>query len=269
MAGQDLAERVLLELLDAEADALALRIDRQHHGLDLVALLEVAHQILAGGLPGNVGQVHQAVDAAFKPDEDAEVGDRLDAAADTVVLLVHGGEGFPRIGVGLLDAERDAATLLVDVEHHHLALVADLHHLGRIDVLVRPVHLGDVHQAFDAGLDLDEAAVVGDVADLAEQAAADRIATRDVDPGIVTQLLQAEADAVALAIELEHAHFQFVTDVDHLGGMAHALPRHVGDVQQTVDATQIHERAVVGEVLDHALDHRAFLETLEQLLALG
>ena len=39
--------------------------------------------------------------------------------------------------------------------------------------------------------------------------------------------------------------------------MAHALPRHVGDVQQAVDAAEVHERAVIGEVLDHALEHRA------------
>jgi hypothetical protein len=29
--------------------------------------------------------------------------------------------------------------------------------------------------------------------------------------------------------------------------MLDALPRHVGDVQQAVDATEIHERAVVGD----------------------
>mgnify|MGYP003694042097 CR=1 FL=1 len=55
-----------------------------------------------------------------------------------------------------------------------------VHDLVRIDVLVRPVHLGYVHEAFDALLDLHEAAVVGDVRDLAEQARARRIATRDV-----------------------------------------------------------------------------------------
>jgi hypothetical protein len=39
--------------------------------------------------------------------------------------------------------------------------------------------------------------------------------------------------------------------------MLDALPGHVGDVQQAVDAAQIHEGAVVGEVLDHALDLHA------------
>ena len=50
--------------------------------------------------------------------------------------------------------------------------------------------------------------------------------------------------------------------------MLHAAPREIGDVQQTVDAAQIHERAVIGDVLDDAFDDRAFLQRLEQLLAL-
>ena len=51
--------------------------------------------------------------------------------------------------------------------------------------------------------------------------------------------------------------------------MLDALPRHVGDVQQAVDAAEVHERTVVGEVLDHALDDRAFLQLVEQFRALG
>src|SRR5688572_11553186 len=51
--------------------------------------------------------------------------------------------------------------------------------------------------------------------------------------------------------------------------MLDALPRHVGDVQQAVDATQIHECAVVGEVLDGALEHGAFLQVVHERAALG
>jgi hypothetical protein len=43
-----------------------------------------------------------------------------------------------------------------------------------------------VNQAFDTIFDLDEAAVVGDVRDLAEQARGRRIAAVDVIPGIIT-----------------------------------------------------------------------------------
>jgi hypothetical protein len=40
-------------------------------------------------------------------------------------------------------------------------------------------------------------------------------------------------------------------------------------VQQAVDAAEVQEGAVVGEVLDHAVELQAFLQLLEQLLALG
>src|SRR5690606_35770165 len=151
---------------------------------------------------------------------------------------------------------------------HDLELVTDLDHLGRVDVLVGPVHLGHVHQALDAGLDLDERTVIGDVADLAEHAGVGRIATRDVVPRILAQLLEAEADAVALLVVLEHAHVELLADFHDFGRMAHALPGHVGDVQQAVDAAQVHERAVVGEVLDHALEHGTLDQLLHQRLAL-
>ena len=126
------------------------------------------------------------------------------------------GEGFPRIAGDLLHAERDAATLFVHVQHHDLHFVADLHDLGRVDVLVGPVHLGHVHQAFDARLDLDERAVIGDVGDLAEHAGVGRVATGDVVPRILAQLLEAEADAVALAVVLEHADVELLRRLPRL-----------------------------------------------------
>src|SRR4051794_18877776 len=51
--------------------------------------------------------------------------------------------------------------------------------------------------------------------------------------------------------------------------MRDAAPGHVRDVQQTVDATEIDERAEVGDVLDDALSRLIDLELLHQLLALA
>ena len=124
-------------------------------------------------------------------------------------------------------------------------------------------------QAFDALLDLHEAAVVGDVRDLAEQARVRRVTPRDVLPRIRAELLDAERDALALAVELEDAHVDLVADLDDLRRMLDALPRHVRDVQQAVDAAEVDERAVVGQVLDRTLDDVAFLQVVEQLRALG
>src|SRR3954469_17474449 len=52
--------------------------------------------------------------------------------------------------------------------------------------------------------------------------------------------------------------------------MADAAPRHVGDVEQAVDAAQIDERAVVGDVLDGAAENLPLGQRLERgLLLLG
>src|SRR5205814_820913 len=58
-------------------------------------------------------------------------------------------------------------------------------------------------------------------------------------------------------------------DVHHLGRMLNASVRHVGDVEQSVDATEIDECAEVRDVLDHAFAHLILLELLHQLLALA
>src|SRR6185369_70744 len=69
-------------------------------------------------------------------------------------------------------------------------------------------------------------------------------------------------------IVLEHDHVDLVVDLEQLGGMPDAAPRHVGDMQQTVDAAQIDERAVVGDVLDDALEDLALAEHVERVLLL-
>src|SRR5258708_37748008 len=128
--------------------------------------------------------MHQTVDTAGESDENAEIRNRLDLAADLVAAVVVLGELLPRIGLALLHAEADAAAFLVDVEHHDLDFLADVHHLGGIDVLVGPVHLPDMNPAFHALFDFDAAAVIGAVRDLAEEATVPRIAPRDVLPKI-------------------------------------------------------------------------------------
>src|SRR3546814_6517604 len=110
--------------------------------------------LFRSGVPAHVGQVDQAVDAAVQADEDAEVGDRLDLAVDLVALLVDGREGLPRVGRDLLDAQRDAATLLVDVQHHDLELVSDLDHLGRVDVLRSEEHTSELQSLMRISYDV-------------------------------------------------------------------------------------------------------------------
>jgi hypothetical protein len=48
-----------------------------------------------------------------------------------------------------------------------------------------------------------------------------------------------------------------------------AFPGHVSNVQQAVDTAEIHERTVIGQVLDDALHDHTFLERGKQRLTFG
>ena len=50
--------------------------------------------------------------------------------------------------------------------------------------------------------------------------------------------------------------------------MVDAPPCDVGDVEQSIDAAEVHKGSVIGDVLDHAIDNLAFLKAGDQFRAL-
>jgi len=140
-----------------------------------------------------------------------------------------------------------------------------------LDALV-PGHLRYVDQALDAGFELDEGAVVGQAHDLALGADVLGVARVGMEPRIFGQLLEAQGDPSLLAVELDDLDLDLVAHGEQLGRVVDPPPGHVRDMEQAVDASQIDEGPVVGDVLDHALHDLAFLEGLERarlLLAHG
>ena len=66
-------------------------------------------------------------------------------------------------------------------------------------------------------------------------------------------------------IILQHDHFNFVANLQHFGRMLNSAPRHIGDVQQAVDAAEVDESAIVGDVLHRAFQDDALFEDAEGL----
>ncbi len=93
----------------------------------------------------------------------------------------------------------------------------------------------------------------------------DRVLGLDALPRIGEQLLDAERDAVRLVVDLDDLDLDRLADVHDLGRVVDAAPGHVGDVQQAVDAAEIDERAVFGDVLDDAVDDLALFEVGDEL----
>ena len=129
-------------------------------------------------------------------------------------------------------------------------------------------HFRDVDQALDPRLQLHEGAVVGDVGDAAGVLGARRILRRHAFPRIGLELLHAQADALRLRVEADDLHLDLLADLQRLARVVDAAPGDVGDMQQPVHAAQVDERAVVGDVLHHAVEDHAFLQALDQLAAL-
>ena len=115
-------------------------------------------------LPGELGDVHEALDAVGDADERTERNELRDLARRDLADRVGAGEHLPRVLLRRLERQRDALAVEVDVEHLDGDLLADLDDLGGVlDVL--PRELGDVHEAVHAA-QVDERAEVDDRGDV-------------------------------------------------------------------------------------------------------
>ena len=269
VGGGNVGPRIFGQLLDAEGELFAFLIHGQHLGLHGVADLEelVGMTDLLG--PADVGHMDEAVDAVFDADEHAEFGDVLDDAFKDGAFGVLFAHEFPRIRLDLLHAEGDALLLGIDAEDDDFNFVALTDHLGRMAELAGPGHFGDVHEAFDAGFQLDERAVINKVGHLAVVAGRFGEAGGDVLPRIGHELLEAEGNLLVVLVEGEHLEFEILTKRNHFARMADTLPRHIGDVKETVEAAEVHEHAVFGDVLGLTGNDLTFGEGLEEILTLG
>src|SRR5581483_3353073 len=245
--------------LDRDADLVGLLVEIGDPGIDLLALGEalrpllraVARQVRPADEGGQVGVDDLHVDAGFLH-VDHLAGDHR-ALADFAARFLE------RIAADLLDAERDALLLDIDVENLGADLVAAIVVLDRLLAGNVPVEVGEVDHAVDIAVEADEEAELGLVLDLALDDGIDRVALGEGLPRIGERLLEAKRDAPLHRVYFEDHHLHFLAGGDDLAGVDVLLgPRHFGDVDETLDARlQFDEGAVVGDVGDAALELHA------------
>src|SRR5205814_9434584 len=148
-------------------------------------------------------------------DERAERDDLRHLAGDDVAFVVALEHLLPRVGLRLLEAERDALALAVDVEHLDVDLLADLEHLGRM-VDVAPGELADVDEAVHP-VEIDECAEVDDVRDRPLDDVARIEAVEDRLTHLLALVLENRAagahNVVARAVELDHLAAKLLSGV--------------------------------------------------------
>src|SRR5207244_3115915 len=231
---------------------LAILVDVEHLAGDALAFLEDLVGMSDLASPAHVGDVEQAVDPLFDLDEGAIVGAVADRAFDHGPRRVLARDLVPGIDLGLLHPQGDLLLLLVDAQDDDLDPVADVDQLAGVVDPLGPAHLGDVDQALDPLLELDEGAIAHHVDDFAHDAGADRVLVGDVLPRAGRLLLQAQGDLLAVLVDVQDHHLALVVDLDEVAGVVDPAPAHVGDVQQAVDAAGVDEGAEVGDGLGGA-----------------
>ena len=258
----------VVERLDRKRDAFLLDIHLRDGRLDLIALAEFLDGLLAAPIPGNVGEVHHPVDVVVEADKETEFRDVLDLSLDMRADRMSFGKHLPGIPLGLLETQGHAPLRAVDLEHHDVNFLRGRNDLARMDVLLGPAHFRNVDQALDSRLQLDERAVVRDVGHAAMMYRVKRIVALHRIPRIFLELLHSERDPLGFLVDLDDLHFHGVVYLDDIGRMADPSPRHVRDMEQAVNAAEIDERSVFGDVLDHAVNCVAFLDSLDDRPAL-
>ena len=152
----------------------------------------------------------------------------------------------PGIPQRLLQSERETLLGRIHGEDDDFDGFARLHHVAGLAYAFGPRHLGDVDQAFNAGLEFDEEAEIGQPSDGAANALAGFVFVGDRVPGMRLQLLQAERNALLFGINLQDLGFDLLPGRENVGRLVDAAPGNVGDMQQAVDAADVNEGAVVG-----------------------
>ena len=120
--------RVFLGGLERQGDALAVHVhvedldgDLVAHGDDLGRVVDV--------LPGQLGDVDEAVDRAAEVHERTEVDDRGDDTLADLTLLELGQEALADLGLGLAEPgatrEDHVVAVLVELDDLHLGFLAD------------------------------------------------------------------------------------------------------------------------------------------------
>ena len=124
-----------------------------------------------------------------------------------------------------------------------------------------------MNQTFNPWLKLNKGTVVGDIGDSAVELAAHRVFQIDAFPWIGFQLLHAQRNTLGFGIEADHLDFHGLANLQGFAWMVDPTPGDIGDMEQAIDAAQIHESTIIGDVFNHPLKDLTFFQIGHQFRA--
>src|SRR6266567_8258707 len=132
--------------------------------------------------------------------------------------------------------QHDPMVNRIHLQHLELDRLSLFHRVGWILDVGDP-ELGHGDEPFDVAAQVHHDALVHEAEHPASQLGAHGIRLADPEPRVFLRLLQAEGNPLVLGIHVQDQHLDLVALLHDFGRMLHALgPRHVGDVDQAVDA---------------------------------
>jgi hypothetical protein len=247
LAGE-LLPRVLLGGLQRQRDALALEVHVQHLDVHLVADLDDLGGVV-DVLPGQLGDVHEPVDAA-EVHEGTEVDDAGDHTAPDLALLQGGEELVAELALGLLEElaprEDDVVAVLVELDDLALELLA---HVG-VEV-AHPAHLDQRGGQEAAQPDVEDEPALDHLDDGALDGLVLLVDPLDGPPGaLVLGALLGQDETTLVVLLVHHQRFDHVPDLDDLVGVHVELDRQLTGRDDALGLPADVEQHLVGVDLD-------------------
>ena len=146
--------------------------------------------------------------------------------------------------------------VVVSRKDHHFRSVPFFEDIRGFGDLVGPRNIGHMQQPFDARLEFDERAVIGEVPDGPGHATADLELVRSGGPGILLRLFRTQRDLLRGRIKAQNHNIQFHSDRKDLTRVIDALgPGKLTNVDQPLNSgLEFHESAVRQNIDDLAVD---------------
>ena len=259
--------RVLLSLLHAERELLALAVDTQDHHVDFVADANQFVGVIDPFRPRHFADVDQAFDAWLQLDERPvahHVHNRAVVGCAFGVLLLH---IVPRVWLFLLQAKCNLLLFAVDVQDHHVDILVQRNHLGRmIDTF--PAHVGNVQQTVDAA-QIDKGPKLGDVLDHALAGfAIDQFLKQPLAillALLLDQRTTADHDIPSRFVDLQNFALDETADV--IANVRRATDVDLAGRQENIDA-DIDQQTAFDFARNRAGDHLALLHGIHDIVPL-
>src|ERR1700691_4125332 len=141
IARREMLPGVLQQLLHAQRNAAVVGIDAEHNRLYLISWLDQLGGMLHPLGLGHLGDMHQPLDALLQLNKGAVVGHAEHPAAYASADGITFDRIEPGIGCELLETQRNALLLTIELEHLDLDLVPDVYQVTGVGES-SPRHIG-------------------------------------------------------------------------------------------------------------------------------